>query len=371
MITKTLLVTAALSLATVKFGYADILIGIGAPITGGSAAVGEQIRRGAQLAAQEMNAKGGIDGQKVELELGDDASEPRQGLSVANKFVADGVKFVVGHFNSGVSIPASAVYAENGVLEVTPGSTNPQFTEQGLWNTVRVCGRDDQQGKVAADYIVKNFHDQPLAIINDRTPYGAGLAGEVTKDVNAAGIKEVVSEGVTVGDKDFSALIDKMKAAGVKVIFFGGVYAEAGLIVRQSGEQGLKAVLIGGDGMASSEFGQITGKAGEGTLMTFSPDPRLNPNAVQQVKAFRDGGFEPEAYTLYAYAAMELIKAGIEQSHSTDPQTVSETLKSGKPFNTVLGTLAFDDKGDRKDEDYTMYQWKTDKTGKLDYVMMK
>jgi branched-chain amino acid transport system substrate-binding protein len=168
---------------------AQIKIGVGAPLTGPNAAFGAQIKNGAEQAAADINAAGGINGQKVEIVLGDDASDPKQGVSVANKFAGDGVKFVVGHFNSGVTIPASDAYAEHGTLMITPAATNPQVTERGLWNTFRICGRDDQQGAVAAEYIAKHFKDKKIAVIHDKTTYGKGLADETLKGLQKAGIK--------------------------------------------------------------------------------------------------------------------------------------------------------------------------------------
>jgi branched-chain amino acid transport system substrate-binding protein len=306
----------------------------------------------------------------VVLVYGDDASDPKQGVSVANRFVADGVQFVIGHYNSGVSIPASLVYEENGILEITPGSTNPSYTERQLWNTFRVCGRDDQQGAVAARYISANFKGKKVAVIHDKTPYGAGIATEVQKGLASLDIEIALTDSVNVGDKDFGALISKLKDAGVELIYFGGVYTEAGLLVRQAADQGLRAVLFGGDGITSAEFGQISGKAGEGTLMTFAPDPRQLPMAKTVVDQFRKAGFEPEAYTLYAYGALQIIKAGIEASDSSDASLVADRLHRGLTVETVLGSIAFNAKGDRKDEDYTVYGWETDKTGKLTYSML-
>lgn len=210
---KSLLSAVALT-ALVAFSgsaWADVLLGVAGPITGPNAAFGAQLQKGAEMAAADINAAGGMNGEQIKVSVGDDVSDPKQGISVANKFVADGIKFVVGHFNSGVSIPASEVYAENGILEVTPAATNPTFTERGLWNTVRVCGRDDQQGQVAGAYIAANFKDAKVAVIHDKTPYGQGLADETKKALNAAGVTEVMYEGVNIGDKDFSALIAKMK----------------------------------------------------------------------------------------------------------------------------------------------------------------
>ena len=359
-------------LAGAETAQAEILVGVAGPLTGPNAAVGEQFRRGATMAAETINANGGIDGEQVVLSFGDDASDPKQGISVANRFVADGVTYVIGHYNSGVSIPASEVYAENGILQITPASTNPVFTERSLWNTIRICGRDDQQGAVAGKYIVDKLQDKPLAIIHDQTAYGAGIAGEVKKTINAAGVKEVTFEGINPGEKDFSVLIAKLKEQGVQAIYFGGLYTEAGLLVRQAADQGLKAVLIGGDGIASSEFAAIAGPAAEGTLMTFAPDPRQNPTATPIVQAFRSNGFEPEAYTLYAYAALEILKQGIEGGGSRDPQAVADfLLSSDQAFQTAIGPIMFDGKGDRRDQDYTVYKWGPDSSGSITYTTVQ
>lgn len=363
-------VAFAAGLAFAGVASADIIIGVGGPLTGPNAAFGSQLQKGAEQAAADINEAGGINGEKVVIELGDDVSDPKQGVSVANKFVGDGVKFVVGHFNSSVSIPASEVYAENGILQVTPASTNPTFTERGLWNTFRVCGRDDQQGAVAGKYIAEKLSGKKVAVLHDKTTYGQGLADETKKALNAAGVTEALYEGVNVGDKDFSALISKMKQAGVEVIYWGGLHTEGGLIARQSSEAGLKATMMSGDGIASDEFAAIGGPAVEGTLMTFGPDPRQNPAATAAVKKFRDAGFEPEAYTLYSYAAVQIIAAGAKAAGSADPQAVADAVKKGEMISTVIGDIAYDAKGDRKDADYTVYQWYKGDDGKITYKML-
>lgn len=365
---KSLLSAVALT-AVVAFGgtaWADVVIGIGAPITGPNASFGAQIQKGAEAAAEAINEAGGINGEKIRLVLGDDVSDPKQGISVANKFVADGVKFVVGHFNSGVTIPASEVYAENGILVVTPAATNPVLTERGLWNTFRTCGRDDKQGGIAGAYLAENFKDKKIAIIDDKTPYGQGLAEETKKAMNALGVTEVIREGVNVGDKDFSALISKMKEAGVSVIYWGGLHTEAGLIIRQAKDQGLDAVLVSGDGIVSNELASIAGDAVEGTLNTFGPDPTLRPENKELVEKFKAAGFNPEAYTLYSYAAMQAIAEAAKAAGSNDPQAVAEAMKAGT-FATVLGELSFDEKGDPKLPGYVMYEWKKGPDGNYTY----
>jgi branched-chain amino acid transport system substrate-binding protein len=360
----------SLSLMVASVAQADIKVGVAGPLTGANAAVGEQFRQGAERAAANINAAGGISGEKIILVYGDDVSDPKQGVSVANHFVGEGVSFVIGHYNSGVSIPASEVYAENGILQITPGSTNPTYTERNLWNTFRVCGRDDQQGAVAADYIAKHFKKKHVAVLDDKTAYGAGIADEVKKGLKSAGIEVDFSDSITVGEKDYSVLIAKLKAAKVEVIYFGGLFTEAGLIMRQAADQGLKAVLVAGDGITSAEYGQIAGDGAVGTLMTFAPDPRVAPGASKIVEEFRKNGFEPEAYTLYAYAALEIIKAGVEKAGSVESSAVADVLHKGEPIKTVLGKIAFDKKGDRRDEDYTIYIWKKAKDGKLNYTML-
>src|SRR5262245_45469117 len=200
-----------LTLAFAGTAAAQIKIGVGGPMTGGAAAFGAQLRQGVEQAVADMNAQGGILGQKIELSIGDDGGNPREGVSVANKFVADGVKFVIGHFNSGVTIPASNVYQENGILMITPAATNPQVTERGLWNTFRVCGRDDQQGALAAAIILKRFAGKRIAFVHDKTTYGQGLADETRRALEKGGLKGVLYEGVSKDDRDFTAVISKIR----------------------------------------------------------------------------------------------------------------------------------------------------------------
>jgi branched-chain amino acid transport system substrate-binding protein len=370
---KLLLTGVALGAALAFAGVANaqVKLGVAGPLTGPNAAFGAQLKNGVEQAVEDLNAKGGILGQKIQVFTGDDVSDPKQGVSVANKFVGDGVKFVVGHFNSGVTIPASEVYQENGILVISPSATNPKVTERGLWNVFRTCGRDDQQGAVAADYIAKNFKDKKVAVVHDKTTYGQGLADETKKALNAKGVKEVLYEGINVGEKDFSALVSKIKSAGADIVYWGGLHTEGGLIVRQMRDQGIKAPLMSGDGITSDEFATIGGPGVEGTLMTFPPDPRNRPEAKDIVKKFEAKKFNPEAYTLYSYAAVQVIAEAAEKAKSLDPKKVAETIKSGITFKTVIGDLSYDKKGDITRPDYTVYVWKNDGKGKISYVELK
>jgi branched-chain amino acid transport system substrate-binding protein len=277
-------------------------------------------------------------------------------VAVANQMVNEGVVFVAGHFCSGSSIPASAVYNEEGILQISPASTNPQLTEQGFDNVFRVCGRDDAQGIFAADYVVDNNVGSKIAVIHDKTPYGKGLADEFKKQLNARGVTETMYEAITAGDKDFTALITKMKNAGVDLIYLGGYHTEAGLIARQAKEQGIDATMMSGDALVTDEYWAITGDTGQGTLMTFSPDPRKNEAAAPVVAAFEAEGYDPEGYTLYTYAAIQAWAQAVDKAGATDIDAVVEQLH-GNQFETVLGPVAFDDKGDVEGAAYVMYEW--------------
>lgn len=349
-------------------GEQKLKFGVAGPLTGGDAAFGAQLKNGVEQAVEDINASGGINGQKIELVTGDDVGDPKQGVSVANKFVGEGVTFVIGHFNSGVSEPASDVYAENGILMITPGSTNPKITDRGLANVFRTCGRDDQQGKVAGDYIVSQFKGKKVAVAHDKTTYGKGLADETRKIMNAGGVKEVLYEGVNRGERDFSALVSKIKQSGAEVVYWGGVHTEGGSILRQMRDQGVGAVMMGGDGIATNEFAAIAGPAAEGTLMTFGPDPQKRAEAQEVLKKFEARKFKPEAYTLYSYAALEVVRQAAEASKSLDPLKVAAEIKSGKAWKTVIGDLAFDKKGDITRIDYVMYTWKKQADGNITYV---
>lgn len=363
----TLGLALGISVALGGTAMAQVKMGVLGPITGPNAAFGAQLKNGAEQAVADINAAGGIMGKKIELQIGDDVSDPKQGVSVANKFAGDGVKFVVGAFNSGVTMPSSESFQENGILQITPASTNPKVTERGMWNIFRTCGRDDQQGSVAAAYILKHFKGKKVAVVHDKTTYGKGLADETKKAMNKGGLKEVLYEGVNTGEKDFSALVTKIKQAGADLVYWGGLHTEGGAIVRQMRDQGVKAPLMGADGITSDEFAAIGGPGVEGTLMTYGPDPRKNPQAKAVVEKFRAKKFEPEAYTLYSYASVQVIAQAATAAKSLDPKKVAEKIHSGMKFKTVLGDLSYDKKGDITKLDYVMYIWKKNPQGKITY----
>jgi branched-chain amino acid transport system substrate-binding protein len=334
-----------------------IPIAVVGPVTGQYASFGQQMTSGANLAAEDINAAGGVLGKQLNLAVGDDACDPKQAVAVANQMAGDGVALVAGHYCSGSSIPASKVYADSDMVQISPASTNPAFTDDRAGpNIYRVCGRDDQQGGVAGQYLAKHFADKIIAIVHDKTAYGRGLADEVKKSLNASGKQEALYEAITAGEKDYSALVSKLKQANIDVLYLGGYHTEAGLIARQMRDQGMTTILMGGDALVTQEYWSITGPAGEGTLMTFSPDPRKNPAAAEVVKRFKDKGIEPEGYVLYTYAALQAWKQAVEKAASIASDDVVKALNDTE-FDTVIGKFKFNEKGDPNLPPYAVYRW--------------
>ncbi len=353
------------SLAMLGFAsaaHADITIGLVAPVTGPVAAYGDQVRNGAQVAVDVINAAGGILGEKVVLQVADDAGDPKQGVSSANLLVGEGVRYVVGPVTSGVAIPASDVFAENGVLMVTPTATAPDLTARGLTNVLRTCGRDDQQAEVAAAYVLKNMKDKRIAVIHDKGTYGQGLADAFKAALNAGGVQEVEYNSLTPGEKDLSALVTRLKSANVEVIYFGGYHPEGGLLARQLGDAGVKATIIGGEGLSNTEYWAIGNEAAAGTLFTNASDALKNPASADAVKALNERGIPPEAFTLNAYAAVEVLKAGIEKAGSAeDAAAVGAALKSGEPVATAIGALTYGESGDLTSPSFSLFKWEDGK----------
>jgi len=332
-------------------------IAIVGPITGQYASFGAQMKNGGDMAVPDINAAGGVLGKKLDLSTGDDACDPKQAVAVANQMTGAGVKLVAGHYCSGSSIPASKVYAESDMVQISPASTNPTLTDDRAGpNIYRVCGRDDQQGGVAGKYLASHLGDKKIAFVQDKTAYGKGLADETKKAMNAAGKQEEMYEAITAGEKDYSALVSKLKQANIDVVYFGGYHTEAGLIIRQMRDQGLQTILMGGDALITQEFWSITGDAGEGTLMTFSPDPRKNPAAAEVVKRFKDKGIEPEGYVLYTYAALQAWKQAAEKAKSVERDEIVKALNDTE-FDTVIGKFKFNAKGDPNLPPYAVYRW--------------
>jgi branched-chain amino acid transport system substrate-binding protein len=337
---------------------ADITIATVGPMTGDNASTGAQFKAGVGLAVDDLNAKGGVLGQQVQWTSEDDACDPKTAVSAAELVAGKGVAAVIGHYCSGSSIPASAVYADAKILQISPGSTNPLYTDQRPGpGTFRVCGRDDAQGAVAGAYIAKNFAGKNVAILNDKSAYGLGLATETQKALNAAGMKEVIFDSYNADDKDFSPIVSKLKDAGIAVLYVGGYRAQAALFARQMKDQGMTVQLLGGDDLLANEFWTASGDAGQGTMMTFAPDPTKIPDAAAVVAEFKAKNLDPAGYSLYAYAAVQVWAAAATKAGSTDFDKVVAAMNS-ETFNTVLGPIKFDAKGDVVGAKFVWYVWK-------------
>ena len=350
---------SALALATVLGGaaaWADVTIGAGLVLSGGNAPYGLQERRGVEAAVEAINAAGGVNGEKIKVVFGDDAGDPRQAVQVANQLVNDKVAAVVGHTLSGATVAAAEVYDEEGVIMITPSATAVDLTEKGYKTIFRTVVRDDQQGKVAGTYIAQNFKDKKIAFVQDSTTYGKGLADATKAVVNAAGVKEAAYETITPGELDYSATISKLKSDGIDVVYYGGLYNEAGLLLRQMRDQGLKAQFISGDGLYAQDFWSIVGPAGEGVLLTIDNPPETNPAAKEVVDALKAKNIDPAGYTLYAYAAVQVWAEAAKKAGSTDPEKVAAALHDGTPYKTVLGNIAYDAKGDRTTSGYALFR---------------
>ena len=216
-------------------------------------------------------------------------------------------------------------------------------------------------------YARDKLKGKKIAVVHDKTTYGKGLADAALDNMHKFGIKEVLYEGVNTGEKDYSAIVSKIKESGADYLMWGGLHTEGGLIIRQMRDQGMKTVMISGDGITDNEFSQIGGPGVEGTLMSFGPDPRHNPAAKEVVAEFKAKNFDPEAYTLYSYAAVQIMKQAAEKAKSLDPKKVAEVMHSGMTFHTVIGDIAYDKKGDRTSVDYVWYVWKKAPDGKITY----
>jgi branched-chain amino acid transport system substrate-binding protein len=351
----------AFALAAAPVKAQDITIAVVGPMTGPVATIGEQQKRGGEAAAAAINDAGGVNGRKIKIVVEDDACDPKQAVAVANLIVGLQIKFVAGHACSGSSIPASDVYADNNVLMMSPASSNPALTEKGHATIMRLYGRDDAQGAFIAPWIAQKYKGKTIAILHDKTAYGKGLATVVKDKLNEAGVKEVDFEGINPGEKDYSAIVTKLKNLGAEVVYYGGYHTEAGLMLRQAADQGYKLNLIMGDSLATAEFWAIAGPAGEGTLFTFPTDPRRSPMAAKALEQFKAQNYEPEGFTLFSYGVVQAIAEGIKRAGSDDPLKVAKALENGQPIDTVMGPVKFDSKGDIQDPRYDINLWSAGK----------
>ena len=344
-------------------------IALAVPLTGDIAAMGQGRKRGADLAVKEANESRRFK-YKIELRAFDDRADPKEAVNVANQIVSDPkIAAVVGHLNSGCSIPAAQVYAKKGLAMITPAATNPKLTLQQLepswkWarNIFRVNTTDDVQGQYAANYLLKTLKTRSVAVIHDKTPYGQGLAEEFVKEFEKKGGRAVSFDGISIGEKDFKSLLTKLKPLRPDAIYFGGIYNEGGLVAKQAKELGLKAVFVSGDALRSTEFLKVAGGASEGAYIT---NVGLPPEKIPSARGFLDNyakefpGMDMQPYDPYTYEAtvialQTLEKAGIQPDESVNKAKMIEYLR-GLKYDGILGVTEFDEKGDTKNKAITIY----------------
>jgi branched-chain amino acid transport system substrate-binding protein len=304
------------------------------------------------LRSPHLNAKGGVLGEHIEMITADDYCDGEQAVAAAKKLVADGVVAVFGHQCSGAAIPASKIYSNTSTLMVSSEATNPKLTEQGFTNVFRMVGRDDLQGRIAGDLLAERWGNKPIAILHDGQAYGKGLAEETKKRLNERGIAEAMFEAIEPGEADYRDLVEKIQAEGIEVLYFGGYQHQVGLIIRQAREHGYELQLVGGDAMASEDFGLIAGPAADGTLMTLFPSPS-GPEVAEFSAKFTEG-FRPPLTT---YAAFQAWAQAVERAGTFDTAEVADALRAGE-FDTILGRIGFDAKGDVTGYDtFAWYVW--------------
>lgn len=325
-------------------GEDAIRIGVAGPMTGDQAKMGTDFKNGVTLSVEEWNARGGVLGKKIMLIIADDQHDPKQAVSVANKLVNEGAKGVIGHFNSSCSIPASDIYSRAGIPVITPGSTNPQLTEKGYRSVFRACGRDDQQGKVGAEFVINDLRARRVAIIHDKTTYGQGLADEFKRFLKNK-VEVVYYGGIIQGDKDFKTVLTAIREKKPELIYFGGIYPEAGLLVKQARELGLKVPFMSGDGTIDPKFLEIAGAGAEDTYLTFSPDPRNIPQASTFINNYEKRFGEIGPYSIYAYDAANILFSAMKEAGSAEGKAVTEKLHTSE-FSGAMGKIKFDEKGD-------------------------
>ncbi len=361
-INKTLLglgISAALlSAATV---HADTLkIALAGPVTGDVAQYGDMQNIGAMMAIEQINKAGGVNGMQLEGIVFDDSCDPKQAVQVANKVVNAGIKFVVGHLCSSSTQPASDIYEDEGILMITAASTSPEITARGHKMIFRTIGLDSHQGPTAGNYIADTLKPKRMAVIHDKQQYGEGIATAVKDTVTGKGVNVVLFEGISKGDKDFSALIAKLQKENVDFVYYGGYHPELGLLLRQSLEKGFNVKFMGPEGVGNSDLSSIAGQAAENLLVTLPPSFDTREENQTLVNAFKAKGQDPSgAFVLTAYSAVQVMADAINASKTTDTQKLQQTLRE-MAFKTPTGTIEFDAKGDLKSFDFVIYQWHQD-----------
>ena len=355
-------------------GETVVKIGHAAPLTGGIAHLGKDNENGARLAVEEANKDGlTIDGKKIKLELvgEDDAGDPKTGTAVAQKLVDEHVVAVVGHLNSGVSIPASKIYSDAGIVQISPSSTNPDYTKQGFKTTYRVVATDAQQGPALANYAAKTLGAKTVAIVDDATAYGKGLADEFEKTAKAGGVNVVAREATNDKATDFKAILTKIKGKKPDVIMYGGMDATGGPFAKQAKELGITAKIVGGDGVCTDKVAELAGDAIDNIVCSEAglALSKMEKGADFEKKYQARFNTPVQIYAPFTYDAVNVIIDAMKRANSTDPAKILAAMPATN-YNGVIGNIAFDAKGDLKEGSITLYNYKDKKKSVLDVVKM-
>lgn len=341
----------------------DIKVAIVGAMSGPVAQYGDMQFAGATQAIEDINAKGGINGDKLVAVKYDDACDPKQAVAVANKVINDGIRYVIGHLCSSSTQPASDIYEDEGVLMITPAATAPDLTSRGYQLIMRTTGLDSDQGPTAAKYVLSEIKPQRIAIVHDKQQYGEGLARSVQDSLKKAGANIVMFEGITAGDKDFSKLVARLKKDTVDFVYFGGYYPEMGQIVRQARAAGLKTQFMGPEGVGNASLSNIAGAASEGMLVTLPKRYDQVPTNKPVVDALKAKKLDPTGpFVWTTYAALQSLATGMERSKSAEPEDIVKNLKEGAAVPTVMGNLSWDEKGDLKGFEFGVFKWHADGT---------
>ena len=341
---------------------ATIKIGLAGAQTGSDGQIGLSMINGSLVAIDEWNAKGGLLGKQIEPMILDDGAQPQQAVTVAQSLIGSGVAAVIGHFNSGCTIPASRLYNDAKIVEISPGSTNPLYTEQGFPYAFRICGRDDQQGVVIASFLHDQLKLNKIAILDDKTTYGEGLAKVVKKAFEDKGGTVVMFQGIDKNDRDFRANLSIVQGSGAEAFVWGGMYAAGGPLCVQLRQAGLNIPFVSDDGCQDQAFVDTVGGTAQNVFVSFGKDYHNLPAAQPFLAAYQKKFNQPEgAYSVYGYDAANVLFTAIQTAGTTDAEKVSAVMKS-QPFDTILGKIEFDAKGDLKQAGYVIW---TVKDGKL------
>jgi len=367
---------ALITLGTTVYAQEVVKIGHVGPTSGGIAHLGKDNEMGARMAIDELNAKGvTIGGKKVKFELlaEDDAGDPKQGTAVAQKLMDAKVNGVIGHLNSGTSIPASKVYSDAGVPQISPSATNPKFTRNGYKTTFRVVADDVHLGGTLGRYAVNELHGKSIAVIDDRTAYGQGVAEEFEKAVKAAGGSIAERQFTTDKATDFTAILTAVKSKKPDVVFYGGMDAVAGPMIRQMKQLGINAKFMGGDGICSGELPKLAaGAMADGQVICAEAGgvEGKQKAGMEKFKADFKKKFnvDVQIYAPYVYDAVNVMVAAMVKAGSADPKVYLPVLAKTKDFHGVTGDITFDEKGDIKNGALTLFTYKGEKREEMKVV---